>query len=379
MSKSKYTTVAKWADAIGAFKLYEDAAGIAPASVGLRVKHMRRFAKETAPLEPWNATYEEIRAWLDKLPCGRSTMMQHRTSLRAFYRWAHRSGRVFIDPTDEPNQRAVALPVPALWEPDVAAYRGFLRGNGKPESTVRSRMDHIRRFARAHASIAPWDLTLDDLFDYLEGHRWKSEYRRSVRGSLRSFFAWGALTDRIAENIALGIPVVKAGYSLPRPVNDDDLRDALSQAAPREHIAIRLAAELGLRRAEVACIHSKDVSGTVGGHVLLVHGKGNKERRIPLPAGIASLILDQPAGYLFPGDDHGHLSPRYLGSCVSQLLPPGVTMHALRHRFATRAYNIDRDVFTVQQLLGHASPATTQRYVQVSDDTMRRLTEAVAS
>jgi site-specific recombinase XerD len=52
-------------------------------------------------------------------------------------------------------------------------------------------------------------------------------------------------------------------------------------------------------------------------------------------------------------------------------------MHALRHRFATKAYNIDRDVFTVQQLLGHASPETTQRYVQVSDINMRRLVEAV--
>lgn len=53
-------------------------------------------------------------------------------------------------------------------------------------------------------------------------------------------------------------------------------------------------------------------------------------------------------------------------------------MHALRHAFATRVYNVNRDVFALQQLLGHASAGTTQRYVKVSDDRMRELVEAVA-
>lgn len=51
-------------------------------------------------------------------------------------------------------------------------------------------------------------------------------------------------------------------------------------------------------------------------------------------------------------------------------------MHALRHRFATRVYNVDRDVFAVQILLGHSSPATTQRYVQINDTALRRLVTA---
>lgn len=58
--------------------------------------------------------------------------------------------------------------------------------------------------------------------------------------------------------------------------------------------------------------------------------------------------------------------------------PSGVTMHALRHVFATRTYNVNRDVLAVQRLLGHASAANTQRYVQVSDESMRALVEAVA-
>lgn len=54
-------------------------------------------------------------------------------------------------------------------------------------------------------------------------------------------------------------------------------------------------------------------------------------------------------------------------------------MHQLRHRFATRAYSVDRDVFTVQELLGHASPATTRRYVLVPRSALRATVKAVAS
>ena len=97
-----------------------------------------------------------------------------------------------------------------------------------------------------------------------------------------------------------------------------------------------------------------------------------------MPDNLAMLLRRQPEGWLFPGNYNGHLSPRYVGTLISRLLPAGVTMHALRHRFATRAYSVNRDVFAVQQLLGHASPATTRRYVQLQDSVMRQLVEAVA-
>src|SRR5690606_1693014 len=122
-----------------------------------------------------------------------------------------------------------------------------------------------------------------------------------------------------------------------------------------------------------------DIIGTIESRALVVHGKGNKQRTLPLSNDLATALGARGEGYLFPGNLDGHLSADYIGKIISRLLPVGVTMHALRHRFATSAYNVDRDVFTVQQLLGHASPATTQRYVQVSDTNMRRLVEAVSA
>jgi integrase/recombinase XerC len=59
-------------------------------------------------------------------------------------------------------------------------------------------------------------------------------------------------------------------------------------------------------------------------------------------------------------------------------MPGDYTLHTLRHRFATLAYQVDRDVFAVQELLGHSSPATTRRYVQTQPESLRRTIMALA-
>jgi len=145
-----------------------------------------------------------------------------------------------------------------------------------------------------------------------------------------------------------------------------------------DRLALRLAGELGMRCAEVAQVHARDLTQSDDGWQLLVHGKGAKQRWLPVPDHLAHLLRAHE-GYVFPGGDNGHVSSIWLGKRISALLPEGVTMHALRHRFATKAYNIDRDVFAVQQLLGHASPSTTQRYVLVNDASRRRLVDAVSA
>jgi integrase len=103
-----------------------------------------------------------------------------------------------------------------------------------------------------------------------------------------------------------------------------------------------------------------------------VTGKGGKERRIPAHPIIADALRALPRGYVFPGVDAGHLSPDRVGRLMAAALPGDWTAHSLRHRFATRAFAGQRDLLTVQQLLGHASVATTQRYTQVPDDALRR-------
>ncbi|WP_404433154.1 site-specific integrase [Microbacterium lacus] len=376
----------KWLDALNSFEVAQRAKKAQPATVARRVRHVRKFASEVA-LSPWHVTAEDVQGWLERLDVADSTRLSMRDSLRAFYRWAHVSGRMLSDPTECVSYRAVRLPVPTSWEQPLTAYERHLWAKGSASTTVRAHMEQMRSFARENASLDPFAVRIDDLYEWMAGKRWARETRRARKVTLRGFYTWAVETDRIDANPTDKLPKIRSTDPIARPASDDEYEAAMRMADDRGKIALRLSAELGLRRAEVARVHSADLERHAEqGTWLTVHGKGAKIRRVPVPESLALTLRTLPEGYVFPGQiverqshaaQTGHISPRYLGKLIAQLLPAGVTMHALRHRFATRAYNVNRDVFTVQRLLGHASAATTQRYVQVSDDGMRALVEAV--
>lgn len=377
MARTQYNPSARWNDAVIQFEAAQKAAGYAAETISKQCDHVSRLSL-TVDISPWEMTFGGIISWLDGLPVARATRLDYRASIRAFYRWARRTGRVFEDPSEEPSRRATALLATPEWEVEIVAYRTYLRSSGKPETTVGLYVKHIRRFARDHASLNPWSASLDDLVEWLGSKRWAAETRRSHRTSLRSFYGWGKTTKRIKKDPSKRLPIAKPGQVRPRPATEAAYRSALENSAPREVLAMKLAGELGLRRSEIVKVHSRDLDTTPGQESLVVHGKGNKDRTVPLAPTLALALARLPEGFAFPGQIDGHLSTQRLGKLISAQLPNGVALHALRHRFATQAYNVDRDVFTVQQLLGHASPETTRRYVKTSDAALRRLVLEVA-
>lgn len=105
--------------------------------------------------------------------------------------------------------------------------------------------------------------------------------------------------------------------------------------------------------------------------ILKVQGKGGKARLLPLTETLLTSMreLAPYGGYIFPGNDHGHLSPRWICHLASRALPGNWTLHTLRHRFATIAYNATgHDLVAVQRALGHSSITTTQRYADTAID-----------
>lgn len=267
------------------------------------------------------------------------------------------------------------------WEDVIEAWCEALRAGGVPSTTMRTRREHVQRCARAGGWSSPEAVTGEGLVRWFSRQTWAPETRRSHRNTHRAFWAWMIRTGRREDNPADALPKVKATAGVPRPVDEIAYSRAVHDAAPRVRLILRCAAEVGLRRAEIAQIHRRDLIQDLGGYSLIVHGKGDRPRVVPLPGGLASLIREQVErwGYMLPGDDAGHLSPRYVGKLATRVLPDDWTLHSLRHRFATRAYQLDRDVFTVQQLLGHASPATTRRYVALDTSGMRSTVERVAA
>jgi integrase/recombinase XerC len=97
---------------------------------------------------------------------------------------------------------------------------------------------------------------------------------------------------------------------------------------------------------------------------------------VPVGPRLRAELEDRPGGFLFPGRFAGHVHPATVQKQVKRA--SGTAPHALRHRFATRAYAGTRDLFAVQQLLGHASPETTQVYVAVAGDALVAAVAAAA-
>lgn len=261
-----------------------------------------------------------------------------------------------------------AKSVPLMWRTPLAAWLGSLVAAGQTRQTVDSRRQQLSTAARA-LGPDPWRVTTDDLADYTMVQDWSRETRRTNYAALRGFYRWAVQQGHIAESPAAFLPSVKAADPCPRPAPELVYNTAKAYADRRTLLILRLAGEAGMRRAEICQVHRDDLTDDLLGWSLMVHGKGGKLRMVPLPDDLAIAIRDA-GGWLFPGDDAGHLSPRWVGKLAAQALSGRWTLHTLRHRFATKAY-AGHDLLAVQQLLGHSSPATTQRYVATDSQRLR--------
>ena len=266
--------------------------------------------------------------------------------------------------------------VPEGWEAPLRDYRLHLLGSGRSVATVRLRVDWLRRFARA-VNRDPWAVETADVIEWSATHMWARDTRRSAIQSVSGFYSWAASARPVLVDVS-ALPSVRASAPAPRPADDEAVRHALQSTDWRVHLAVRLASELGLRRGEVARVRASDIVRDVRGASLIVHGKGGKARTVPIVTSLVDQLEARGPGWVFPGADAGHLSPEWLGRLVTRALPPGVTMHALRHRFATRAYERTGDLVSVQRILGHESPHTTLRYLAIADEALRSVVEAAA-
>lgn len=270
-------------------------------------------------------------------------------------------------------------PIPTPWQDPIDQWLAHLAATGSTRQSIKTRRDHGRRIARALGG-SPASATGAQLIAWAAGQRWARETRRSVYNSARSFFGHLHRAGLIDGDPSAELPRVKATEPLPRPTPEVIYRTALADVTERRvRVALRLAAEAGLRRTEVSLVHADDLQPDLLGWTLIAHGKGGKDRRVPLEDDLAREVAVQAdGGWLLPGRIDGHLSGAYVGKLVARALPGVWTMHTLRHRFGTLAAD-GGDLIAVQRLLGHASVATTQRYVLRPDDALRRAARLAAA
>lgn len=290
---------------------------------------------------------------------------------------------------------------PAVFTEWIAPFITHLSGERRLSPyTLRNYTHAVERFfawlgGAERGRADPGTVGPRDLRDFLiESQRTLG--RRTVHlhvSALRAFFKFQVRRGRLGRNPATGLVLPRLGRPLPRFMTERQVDELLAMplrllenagaegdafTAWRDRLALELLYGAGLRVSELCGLTYGAIDVAEG--VARVTGKGRKVRLCPLGR-VATAVLvrfrDSFAVHRGPEDpvlvsaDHRALSPRRVQSLMKRHLalaglPMDLTPHKLRHSFATHLLDRGADLRLVQELLGHASLATTQIYTHVS-------------
>lgn len=250
-------------------------------------------------------------------------------------------------------------------------------------ATQRSYINAVQKFSR-HFGRSPDRLDLDDVHAFQvhlvsAGISWAS--LNQIVCALRFFYGITLSQDDVPERIAYArkprkLPVILSAEEVVQ------FLEAVSSLKARAALTCAYAA--GLRVGEVCGLRVEDIdSSRMVIHVR--HGKGSKARYVMLSVELLGILrsywrLARPRSFLFPGRDPDKpIAPTVLNAaCRSAVTATGlskrVTVHTLRHSFATHLLENGTDIRIIQVLLGHTHLSSTAHYTQVSNKTIRSTT-----
>lgn len=235
--------------------------------------------------------------------------------------------------------------------------------------------DRRRLLVRVTEAL-PWGIgeaSSDELADWFAGRQWSRSTRSTYWMHLTSFYDWAVANDELSLNPLARLKRPKTPRHVPDPVTDLELQQAVERSPEQPwRMATMLAAYAGLRCCELAVIERADISEDT---VHIRRGKGEKPRMVDTSPILWEYVRDRPPGPLVRGvrgrpilgrtitqEQHEHWSAIGMAS---------VHLHRFRHWFATSLLRLGVDIRTVQELMGHASLATTQAYTLVVSATRR--------
>jgi len=307
---------------------------------------------------------------------------------------------------------------PLSWVEALSAFERFMRSErGFSENTRRAYLADVRDLMSSLPEGArPDAIRVDDVRAWIAsayGEAAPSTLGRRLAG-VRAFFRFLQTEGRVALDPTAGLATPKLPRGAPRPLSVDDcfaLADAFTKtplptaeeaandpkarrtrlAGLRDHAIVELLYGAGLRVGELVALDVRDVELSRG--EVRVMGKGSKERVVPLPEMARRIVDDWLEERRCPGvlaeplfvalrprkdgawrrlgarDVRRMLARRGIESHVLDHVHP----HRLRHSYATHLLDMGADLREIQELLGHASLSTTQKYTAVSVEQLRQV------
>lgn len=271
---------------------------------------------------------------------------------------------------------------PTIWVMDVdlpaavSLYIDFQRGRGASLDSLKTWRGHLRELVRF---LGEWPAGPEPLMRWQAGLTGSRTTAHHKVKSARAFFIWAARLG-YAEPQDLTIP--RRPKRLPQVLDDDQLERLLGPWTPeygerdrclvdRDRLIVRTLMLTGLRRGEICGLLVGDVD--LGHRRVRVRGKGEKDRVVPLPAGLRLETLcagRAPRSPLFTRRDGGKLDREAVSYVFTRKVSPAigcrVTPHMLRHSYATYLCRRGVPLRQIQLLLGHESLATTQIYLDIT-------------
>jgi integrase/recombinase XerC len=251
----------------------------------------------------------------------------------------------------------------------VSDLRGFVEwmGRGGVESPAGVDRLHLRRYL---ASLGTRRLA-------------RATVARKA-AALRSYFGWLTRTGALDADPSTSLRAPSGGGRLPRVLSGTEMGALLdtpvdSPIDVRDHAVLELLYAAGLRVSELCGLDRDGVD--LRGRTVRVLGKGGKERRVPIHETAAAALsrwleegretMAGPPEAVFVNRRGARLGPRDVRRILDARAASPTHPHALRHTYATHLLDGGADLRVVQELLGHASLATTQIYTHVSKERLR--------
>jgi len=281
----------------------------------------------------------------------------------------------------------------------VADFLRHLRESNASPHTIKAYSGDLASFS-AYAGSRGWKQIdhiairgfLSQLYEKGLG---KTSVARSL-AAVRSLYRWLAQEGVVEQNPAKLVATPKLPKKLPRVPTIEEMNSVLDGGMPetasfpeRDRLMLELLYGCGIRNSELTGINLDEIR--LSAEAILIRGKGKKERYVPFgDSAKSALAAYLPARQLVLGETRkntpallinrrgGRLTTRSVGRIIKKIavakgLSPDVHPHTLRHAFGTHMLEEGADLRAIQELLGHASLATTQIYTEVDDE---RLIEA---
>lgn len=264
------------------------------------------------------------------------------------------------------------------------SYKTWLLTRRYSQNTIKVYTEALQVFFKFFPDRSIESITNEDVLhftrDYVLKHNLSASYQNQVINALKLFYL------RI-EGTALVLELVfrpKRAKVLPNVLSKDEVRQILNSSVNLKHRAmLSLIYSCGLRSGELINLRLEDVDSKRG-WLMIRQAKGMKDRIVPLSARILEVLREyykivRPSVWLFEGMEKGvqydcRSLQQVLKRCVSKAgIRKPVTLHWLRHSYATHLLESGTDLRYIQELLGHTSSRTTEIYTHVSNKSLLQI------